>query len=382
MPNSAPTLTAANLSVDANKSISGSALVASVRDVDGDTVTQYRFIDNGSSGGYFMLDGRKMAAGQWFTVTQAQLAKLTYVGVGASGSESFQVQAYDGKAWSTAATGTLSTVNHAATLATADLSVDANKSIAASALIKSVGDVDGDAIAQYRFMDNGANGGYFVLNGAKVASGQWVTVTAAQIGKLSYVGSGGTASETVSIQASDGKVWSESVSATIGTVNHAATVTTNSATINANKSVAASALIKATADVDGDKVAQYRFMDNGSTGGYFVLSGARVASGQWVTVNAADLGKLSYVAAGGSASETFSVQVSDGKEWSTSATGTLATVNHAAAVTANAAKLNANQTIAASALIKSVTDADGDAITQYRFMDNGSGGGYLLLNGQ
>ncbi len=382
MPNNAPTLTAANLSVDANKSISGSALVASVRDADGDTVTQYRFVDNGSSGGYFLLDGRKMAAGQWFTVTQAQLAKLTYVGVGASGSETFQVQAYDGKTWSGAAVGTLSTVNHAATLATADLSINANKSVSAATLIKSVGDADGDRITQYRFMDNGASGGYFALSGAKIAAGQWVTVTAAQLGKLSYVAAGGTATETVSIQAFDGKEWSSSVDAKVGTINHAATVVAGSATIDANKAVAAKALLGSIGDADGDKIAAYRFMDNGSTGGFFVLGSQKIAAGQWVTVAAADLAKLSYVAAGGTASETFSIQVSDGKEWSATSVGTLTTVNHAAVATALSAKLNANQSIAASALIKSVKDADGDAITQYRFMDNGTGGGYLALSGQ
>ena len=54
-------------------------------------------------------------------------------------------------------------------------------------------------------------------------------------------------------------------------------------------------------------------------------------------------------------------------------------VNRMPVVTANAGSVRVNQSVAAATLF-SVTDADGDAITQYQFYDYG-GGGYYTLNG-
>lgn len=381
MPNVAPTVKAAALNIYANQKVTAQSLIASATDSNGDRITQYRFMDNGTAGGYFTLNGVKQAAGQWISVSPADLAKLVWVGSGTSGSESVAIQAFDGKAWSASTNATIGTTNHAAVVTATGVSLDSNKAISASSLIKSVADVDGDTVSQVRFMDNGANGGYFVFNGAKVAAGQWITVSAVDIGKLSYVAAGGTATETVSIQAFDGKVWSTSATATVSITNHAATVTTNSATINANQTISAASLIKSASDVDGDKITQYRFMDNGASGGWFVLNGVKIASGQWVTINASDLAKLSYVGGATSSSETFSIQAFDGNVWSATASGTIATVEHAPVVAAATTSLTAGSKIAASTLIKSVSDADGDKITQYRFMDNGSGGGHFELNG-
>jgi hypothetical protein len=315
------------------------------------------------------------------TVATSDLSKLSYVAQGASASEAISIQASDGKEWSAIATATVATTNHAAVVTANGATLNSNQTIAASSLIKSVTDADGDKITQYRFMDNGAGGGWLVYNGQKVTAGQWVTVAAGDLAKLSYVAAGATGSETLAIQAFDGSDWSASAVSTIQIVNHAATVTTNSATINANQVIAASSLIKSTADADGDAITQYRFMDNGAGGGYFVLDGQKIANGQWVTIAAGDLSKLSYVGGSASGAETFSVQVYDGKVWSASVNGTLTTVEHAPVVAASTTTLDAGSRIAASSLIKSVSDADGDAIRQYRFMDNGSGGGHFELNG-
>ena len=381
MANVAPTVKAAALNLNANQSVSAQSLIASATDANGDKITQYRFMDSGAAGGYFTLNGVKQAAGQWINVSAADLGKLVWVGSGTTVKETVAIQAFDGSTWSTTANATIASTNHAAVVTTNNVVLDSNKVIAASSLIKSVADVDGDAITQLRFMDNGTSGGYFVLNGVKQAAGQWITVTAANISKLSYVAAGDTVSETISIQAFDGKDWSASATSIVSITNHAATVTTNSATINANQTISASSLIKSVADVDGDAITQYRFMDNGSSGGWFVLNGVKIAAGQWVTINASDLSKLSYVGGATSSSETFSIQAYDGKVWSTTATGTIATVEHAPVVAAATTSLSAGSKIAASTLIKSVSDADGDKITQYRFMDNGTGGGHFELNG-
>ena len=380
MPNVAPTVKAAALSLNASQSVAAQSLLGAVVDANGDKIASYRFMDNGASGGYFTLNGIKQAAGQWLTVSAADLAKLVWVGNGSSASETISVQASDGKAWSASATTTITTTNHAANVTTNNVSVDANKAISAASLIGKVTDADGDTITQYRFFDNGSGGGYFTLNGVKQAAGQWITVTAADLAKLSYVASGASASETVSIQAYDGKVWSSSATSTVTTVNHAATVTVNSATINANQTISASSLLKSVTDVDGDTITQYRFIDNGA-GGSFVLNGVKIASGQWITINASDLSKLSYVGGASTFTDTFSVQAFDGKVWSATATGSIATIEHAPVVAASTTSLSIGAKIAASSLISSVSDADGDKITQYRFMDNGTSGGHFELGG-
>ena len=63
-------------------------------------------MDMSSNGGYFALNGIRQTSGNWTTVTAAQLANLTYTAATwGSSSETFQVQAFDGKSWGNVDTG-------------------------------------------------------------------------------------------------------------------------------------------------------------------------------------------------------------------------------------------------------------------------------------
>ncbi len=89
----------------------------------------------------------------------------------------------------------------------------AGQTTSASTFVSSVVDSAKRSITQYSVYDSGADGGYFVLNGVKLADGAWHTLTAAQFAQLAYVAGSSAGSETISIRAYDGAGWSPVVSA-------------------------------------------------------------------------------------------------------------------------------------------------------------------------
>ena len=115
-------------------------------------------------------------------------------------------------------------------------------------------------------------------------------------------------------------------------------VTAHDASVAANGAVAMSSLFAAH-DQEGDAtISQYRFLDNGSGGGHLTVNGVAQAALTWITVNAADLGKVSYVGGSAAGGETLLVAAFDGKDWSANASLTATTlapvpVNHAPVVT-------------------------------------------------
>ncbi|MGY2050009.1 C2 family cysteine protease [Methylobacterium sp. JK268] len=98
--------------------------------------------------------------------------------------------------------------NHNPVVTAKDANLQSGQSITAASLIGAVTDQDGDRIAQYRFYDPGTDGGHFILNGVVQPAGTWITVTAAQLSALSYVGGSAAGSKSLQVAASDGKGWS------------------------------------------------------------------------------------------------------------------------------------------------------------------------------
>ena len=108
----------------------------------------------------------------------------------------------------------------------------------ASSFVSSITDSAKRSITQYSVSDNGADGGYFMLNGVKQSSGAH-TYTAAQFAQLVYVAGPNTGSETISIKVYDGSTWSSVVSAK-ETTTAPATTTTNVVTLLEQLGVSAS----------------------------------------------------------------------------------------------------------------------------------------------
>ena len=156
--------------------------------------------------------------------------------------------------------------------------------------------------------------------------------------------------------------------------NHAPVVTTSNASVAANGSVAASSLFAAH-DQEGDStITQYAFWDGGGGGGHFTVNGATQASGQWIYVNASDLGSVKYVGGSAAGSETLYVVAKDGQIWGDYASLTATTTalgNHAPVATSADHSLRTNEWSTVESWV-GYSDADGNAATQYQFWDGGT----------
>ena len=380
-----PVVVAHDQTVNANASIAASILIASVSDPNNYAITSYAFRDDGTDGGYLSLSGVKQTANAWIKVSAADLSKLTYVGGTGAGSETVDVAVWDGQ-WSLYQTATITTKAIGLPVVTVtSASVSANASIQASSLIASVTDPNNYAITVYGFRDEGAGGGYFSLLGVKQAANAWITVSAADLSRLTYVGGNGAGSEMVDVAAWDGQ-WSFYKTATITTIGVAPpVVVVNNQTVNANASFKASNLIASVSDPNNFTITNFDFRDNGSSGGYFSLNGVKQAAGTWINVSTADLAKLMYVGGAVTGSETVDVAGWDGYSWSSVATATVITQSgqqvNPPVITVTNRSVNVNASFAANLLIASVVDPNHNAITYYDFRDDGSGGGYFSLNG-
>jgi hypothetical protein len=259
-----------------------------------------------------------------------------------------------------------------------------NQATAAATMIASTSDPDGDPITQYAFYDTGAGGGHFVLSGVTQASGTWIVVDAANLANLSYVGGTTSGNEALYMVASDGKTWSESYTITAATVvtGQSPLVIGKNVNVAVSGSTAASSMIDQIYPNNG-AIIQYAFYDTGTGGGHFVLNGVTQASGAWIVVTAANLANLSYVGGTGVGKESVYVEVSNSTTWSSAYLLTAYTtgVNHAPSVVGKSVTVGKNASVAASTMLKTVTDADSDTITQYAFWDNGAGGGHFTLSG-
>ena len=316
---------AAAVTVSANQAVAASSFIRAVSDADGDAIAKYSFFDTGIGGGHFMLDGVAQAASRWITVDAADLARLTYVGGANSGRENILVRAFDGKTWSTDALAFATTVNHAPVVAAAAVTVSANQAVAASSFIRAVVDADGDTITKYGFYDAGIGGGRFMLDGVAQGASRWITVEAADLARLTYVGGANSGREGIYVRAFDGKAWSTGVSVVATTINHAPIVAAAAVSVEAFAAVSAASLVSSATDADGDAIKRYAFMDTGVAGGYFLLNGIKQLAGRWIVVDADKVGALSYVGGKMAGTETIRVMASDGKVWSTAVATTVTT---------------------------------------------------------
>ncbi len=183
-PDTAPTVTASNVTAAHGQSFAASSLFTA-RDADGDAITKYAFWDTGTGGGHFVLNGVAQGVGQEIDVTAAQLSQLSYQS--GSGADTLWVAAYDGTMWGNWSNSFTVTapINTAPTVTTSNVTAAHGQSFAASSLF-TARDADGDAITKYAFWDAGSGGGHLVLNGVAQGVGQEIDVTAAQLSQLSY----------------------------------------------------------------------------------------------------------------------------------------------------------------------------------------------------
>src|ERR1019366_4667749 len=262
---------------------------------------QYQLYDYASGGGYFQVNGVQQTAGQWFTVSGADLANTQYVGGSIPGNETAAVRVSDGMTLSAQQNVTLKSWPHVTNVAPAvsvsQATVGLNDAVVVSSLLPTT-DADGDATLQYQLYDYANGGGYFQVNGVQQAAGQWFTVSGADLANTQYVGGSAPGNETTAVRVSDGMTLSAQQNVTLKSWPHATNgapvVSVSAATVGLNEAVAVSTLLP-TMDADGDATLQYQLYDYVNGGGYFQVNGVQKAAGQWFTVSGADLANTQYV---------------------------------------------------------------------------------------
>jgi hypothetical protein len=238
------TLTLNAKSLSEGQTVAGSSFVNSVSDSLGRSITQYSIYDSGADGGYFTLNGAKLANGAWHTLTASQFAQLQYVAGAGVGSETISVKAYDGSQWSSAYSTTAATkAPSPPSVTAANQTVAEGQTLAVSSLIASTSDPNGKAITTYALMDSGADG-HLVYNGTTLKAGSWYDFTAAQLAQVTWIAGSGVGTDKVSIEVSDGGTFS-SAAVSILTVN--APASTNIVTLLGKLGVSAATAQQLTA---------------------------------------------------------------------------------------------------------------------------------------
>ena len=366
--NHAPVVTASDFSATHNQNIAASSLI-SVADADNDTITAYRFWDSttDATSGHFVVGGVAQGTNQNIDVSAAQLSSATFQS--GAVSDDLWVQAFDGIAWSAWKEFHVNPpVNHAPVATASDFSATHNQNIAAGSLF-SVTDADSDTITKYQVWDSTTDpaSGHWVLNGVTQGTNVAIDVTAAQLASTTFQ-SGGV-SDDLWVRGFDGTVWSNWKEFYVKPpINHAPVATASDFSATHNQNIAATNLFSVT-DADNDSMTAYHFWDSttDATSGHFVVGGIAQGANQNIDVSAAQLSNTTFQS--GAVSDDLWIQAFDGVAWSAwKEFHVNQPINHAPVATASDFSATHNQNIAATSLF-SVTDADNDSITAYRFSD-------------
>jgi len=381
-----------NLLVQPGAWLNVTSLPVTVTDADGDPVVTYRFTDVGSGvNSAYLWFGGNIAQGGTVDVAPSQLSSLWVHGAAANGTDTLQVQVYDGYQWSAAQNISVVTrgPNHAPAVATATTSFGLGQTVSASSIF-SVSDADGDFITQYRITDSTNGGAHLMLSGAQQADGTSFTINSSDLAQWQILTS--SVNRTVNsftVQAYDGYDWSAATSISVTSMGPDNLSVVN---VTGNMLVQPGAWLNVTSanlpvtvtDADGDPVVTYRFTDAGTdpNGAYLWFNGATIAQGGSVDVAASQLSSLWVHGAAANGTDTLHVQVYDGYAWSAAQDISVAThgPDQLPVISAGTTTLGFSQTVSLSSIFN-VTDADGDAITQYKVSDATVGGAHLLLNG-
>ena len=197
-----------------------------------------------------------------------------------------------------------------------NVSVAENTTIAASSLITSVTNPNGDNITEYGFWDGGTGNGHFTVNGTTELDGQWIYVLASNLSSIKYVGGAQPGNEPLYVVAYDATtgIWSNYSSLTATTTApplQSIVVNVQSVSVAENASIPASSLITSISNLSGDSITDYAFWDGGTGNGHFTVNGTIQPDGQWIVVNASNLSSIQYVGGASPGSEQLFVEVYD-----------------------------------------------------------------------
>jgi hypothetical protein len=365
------------------------SLLFSVTDPENNAVTAYRFWDGTSDAGsgHFALSGVVQAkTGSATEINASQLPSLTFV-PGTIGDDLW-FRAYDGQAWSDWTDFTVGPpLDHSPIVSSTSVIIPHSTTSVQVSSLFSVMDADNDPITAYRFWDgtSAAGSGHFELSGVvQPKTGSAIQIGASQLPNLTFVP--GNIGDDLWFRAYDGQAWSDWTDFTVGPpLDHSPVVSsTNLVMPHGTTSVEASSLFSVM-DADNDPITAYRFWD-GTTdagSGHFELSGVvQAKTGSAIQINASLLSNLNFVP--GTIGDDLWFRAYDGQAWSDWTQFLEAPpANHAPVVSSSNLVMPHGTTNVQASSLFSLTDADSDPITAYRFWDGttGVGSGHFELSG-
>jgi len=205
-PNSAPTVTATNVTLSRNQAVAATSLF-SFADADGDSLMfKVNNVTGNTAAGFWAVDGERLMGE--FIISQANLHRLSYQ-VGSAGTNTLSITATDGVASSAAATFQVSAPsNSAPTVSASNVTLSRNQAVAATSLF-SFADADGDSPTRYQFVDGTLGGGRFSVGGVAQAEDQIIDVLAGQLAATQFQASNASGgSDALFARAFDGVAWS------------------------------------------------------------------------------------------------------------------------------------------------------------------------------
>ncbi len=397
--NTAPTVNAIPSVVGISLQIPFLSMV-NVMDAEFDAIVEYRVRDNGNgvNSGRFILDGNAFTANQWHSFTTAEANRLVYEGGTVKGSESFSVTVEDFGVDGTdglrsAVSASNITTGNARPVITTNpdkLSVLEQRRISVSEMVN-VTDEDNDRILRYYVVDrrDNADSGFLELNGERLPSATFNSLTPTQFASLMYVGApAGPKFENIGMQVFDGFALSETVDFRVTTTTPVVITPTNKSTVLTNEVVDVQSLFNAFDPDDttpplGDTIREYFFVDRrpNANGGRLRFKGQLMPSTVWFNVKANELDQLQYIGATtGPQSEFIGIQANDGG-WSQPVDIPILTDRRPTAFGTDASVLEA-YSIDIAPLVGG-TDSSGNTPDFYRLTDirTNTNGGYLEFQG-
>ena len=246
-------------------------------------------------------------------------------------------------------------------------------------------DTDGDPITLYEFRDDGVGGGFFELNGRRQPTNEFFDVLPNQLSQLVYRGGDRVRTEAISVKVTDDLQTSNIRTTNVTTGNSRPVTSGRNFRVTAGEQVQISSFIAVT-DADGNATQRYGLVDRsfGFGSGRFFVDGVEQPQATFLFVSARDLASVTYEGGSfGRQTERIGVTAFDGFSFS-EVTEFIATTSAPPVITAGAVdEVLVNERVAASELFN-VSDADGDAIQQYRVIDRSDnvGGGFFEFKGQ
>ncbi len=339
-------------------------------DAEGDVRT-ISIRDNGAGGGFFTLNGNVLPANRFNEIRINQVDNVVYNGDDARSGETFSLQAFDGQFRSQLVTAPVFTGNSRPVVVEAEgtARVLSSRSIAATDIFN-VTDADNDAIVSYFIADQtvSEDSGFWELNGIAQPAGSFFRITAAELTQLRFVGGfPGGVTDTVAVQAFDGKSFSAIERFSVLTSTQT-TFESTGASVLSGETVLASTLLNIL-DADGDSPTMYFITDRSTSPntGHFELDGNRLASASFAQLNAAQFARLRYRGGPISRSENVGIQVFDGFEFS-EIENVLVTTTSKPTLNVTTAAVFPGRSVDVSSLVN-FQDVDGDVPVEYRLLD-------------